>query len=234
VGTFPNNQISNQPMESLFKILLIIHIIAGSIGLFTGTITIIRKKGDKIHVLVGNFFFYGMLLNAIAGFIMSIIHENLFLLIIAVFSFYLTATGQRFLSLKKLDKGQKPKSIDWVITSTMILFALFFIAYGILLMVSHNNFGTVLLVFGMISLLMTRKDMAMYRGKNKFKNYWLLLHIQRMIGAYIAALTAFLVVNNMYLPAIVAWLLPTVIVTPLIFYWSRKYAIQKSVKTITE
>jgi hypothetical protein len=184
--------------------------------------------------LVGNYFFYGMLLNAIAGFIMSIIHENLFLLIIAVFSFYLTATGQRFLSLKKLDKGQKPKSIDWVITSTMILFALFFIAYGILLMVSHNNFGTVLLVFGMISLLMTRKDMAMYRGKNKFKNYWLLLHIQRMIGAYIAALTAFLVVNNMYLPAIVAWLLPTVIVTPLIFYWSRKYAIQKAVKTITE
>lgn len=221
-------------MESLFKILLIIHIIAGSTGLFTGTITIIRTKGDKTHVLVGKFFFYGMLLNAIAGFIMSIMHENLFLLIIAVFSFYLTATGQRFLSLKKLDKGQKPKSIDWIITSTMIIFALFFIVYGILLLLSHNNFGTVLLVFGMISLLMSRKDMAMYRGKIKFKNYWLLLHIQRMIGAYIAALTAFLVVNNTYLPAIVAWLMPTVIVTPLIFYWSRKYAIQKSVKTITE
>lgn len=221
-------------MEALFKILLIIHIIAGSIGLFTGTITIIRKKGDKIHVLVGKFFFYGMLLNAIAGFIMSIMHENIFLLIIAVFSFYLTVTGQRFLSLKKLDKGQKPKCIDWIITSKMIVFALFFMVYGILLILNHKNFGAVLVVFGMISLLMSRKDIAMYRGKIKFKNYWLLLHIQRMIGAYIAALTAFLVVNNTYLPAIVAWLMPTVIITPLIFYWSRKYTIQKSVKTITE
>ncbi|MDI1317321.1 hypothetical protein [Flavobacterium sp.] len=221
-------------MDTLFKMVLSIHIIAGSIGLFTGTINIIRKKGDKQHVLVGKFFFYGMILNAIAGFIMSIMHHNIFLLIIAVFSFYLTATGQRFLSLKKLDKGQKPKSIDWILTSTMILFALFFIIYGVLLMISHNNFGIVLLVFGMISLLMARKDIALYRGKIKFKNYWLLLHIQRMIGAYIAALTAFLVVNNTYLPSIVAWLMPTVILTPLIFYWSRKYAIQKSVKIITE
>ena len=221
-------------MDTLFKMVLIIHIIAGSIGLFTGTINIIRKKGDKPHVLVGKFFFYGMIINAIAGFIMSIMHENIFLLIIAVFSFYMTATGQRFLSLKKLDKGQRPKSIDWMITSTMILFAISFIVYGVLLIASQKNFGIVLVVFGMISLLMARKDIALYRGKIKFKNYWLLLHIQRMIGAYIAALTAFLVVNNTYLPPIVAWLMPTVILTPLIFYWSRKYAIQKSVKTINE
>ena len=99
-------------MELLFKIILVIHVIAGSIGLFTGTINIIRKKGDKPHRLIGQFFVYGMLINAVAGFIMSILHENLFLLIIAVFSFYMTATGQRILSLKKLDKGQKPKRID--------------------------------------------------------------------------------------------------------------------------
>lgn len=221
-------------MELLFKILLIIHIIAGTIGLFTGTINIIRKKGDKPHILVGKFFFWGMMVNAIAGFVMSIMHNNIFLLIIAVFSFYLTATGQRFLSLKKLDKGQKPETIDWIITSTMLVFALSFIVYGTLLILSQNSFGTVLLVFGLISLLMVRKDIRMYKRKIKFKNYWLLIHIQRMVAAYIAALTAFLVVNNTYLPSIVAWLLPGVILTPLIFYWSRKNAIKKSVKPITE
>lgn len=221
-------------MELLFKILLVIHIIAGSIGLFTGTINIIRKKGDKPHVLVGKFFFYAMIINAIAGFIMSILHDNLFLLIIAVFSFYMAVTGQRFLYLKKLDKGQKPKTIDWAVTITMICFAIFFIIYGIALLVNHNNFGIVLLVFGFISIQMARKDIATYRGRVKYKNYWLLIHIQRMIGAYIAALTAFLVVNNTYLPGIVAWLLPSVILTPLIFYWSKKKAIRKAIKPITE
>ena len=217
-------------MEIAFKILLIIHIVAGSIGLFTGTINIIRKKGDNPHRLVGKFFFYGMMVNAVVGFIMSVLHDNLFLLIIAVFSFYLTATGQRFLSLKKLDKGQKPKIIDWMLTIMMLLFALFFIAYGIALLVNHHNFGIVLLVFGLISILMAKSDISIYRGKIKFKNYWLLLHIQRMTAGYIAALTAFLVVNNNYLPAVVAWLAPTIIFTPLIFYWSKKNAVKKPIQ----
>ena len=127
-------------MELLFKIILIIHIIAGSIALFTGTINIIRKKGDKPHRLVGKYFFFSMLINAVAGFIMSVFHPNLFLLIIAVFSFYMTATGQRFLSLKRIHKGQKAKNIDWILTITMLIFALFFIIYGFYLLVNDNNF----------------------------------------------------------------------------------------------
>ena len=93
-------------METIFTILLIIHIIAGSIGLLTGTINIIKKKGDKAHKNVGKFFFYSMLINGFAGLIMSLIHRNDFLLIVAVFSIYMVATGQRFLSLKQLNKEQ--------------------------------------------------------------------------------------------------------------------------------
>lgn len=213
-------------MDLPFKVLLVIHIIAGSLGLFTGTINIIRKKGDKQHRLIGKFFYLGMIINAVAGFIMAIMHANVFLLIIAVFSFYMTATGQRILHLKRIDKGQEPKRIDWALTIMMILFATGFILYGLYLLAMDSNFGLVLLVFGFISMLMTRKDIAIYRGTIQFRNYWLLIHIQRMIGAYIASLTAFLVVNNTYLPPIVAWLSPTVILTPLIIYWSRKNALK--------
>ncbi len=212
-------------MEQLFTILLIIHIVAGSIGLFTGTMNIIRKKGDKLHKRVGKYFLYGMLINGFAGLIMSLIHTNYFLLIIAVFSIYMVSTGQRYLSLKKLNKGQKPEKIDWILTFSMFVFAIIFIGFGIYLMVNGNNFGLVLIVFGIISILMVKKDISVYKGNVKEKNYWLLLHLQRMIGAYIAATTAFLVVNNTILPGVVAWLLPTVILTPLIVKWSRKYKI---------
>ena len=167
-----------------------------------------------------------MIINAIAGFLMAMIHKNLFLLIIAVFSFYMTTTGQRILSLKRLNKGQKAKPFDWILTYTMIFFSLCFIGFGVYLKTKDKDIGTVLIIFGVISVLMAKKDINVYQGNIKIKNYWLLIHIQRMIGAYIAALTAFIVVNNTYLPPVVAWLMPTIILTPLIFYWSKKNAIK--------
>jgi hypothetical protein len=53
----------------------------------------------------------------------------------------------------------------------------------------------------------------------------MLCHLQRMIGSFIAALTAFLVVNNNILPGIVAWLLPTIILVPVIILLSQKLQI---------
>jgi uncharacterized membrane protein len=212
-------------MEQLFSVLLFIHIAAGSIGLFTGTMNIIRKKGDKLHKSVGKFFLYGMLINGFAGLIMSLIHTNYFLLVIAVFSIYMVSTGQRSLSLKQLNAAQKPKAIDWILSSLMLFFGIGFVLFGGYFVLNKNYFGTVLLVFGAISILMVLKDFKNYQGKIQIKNFWLLVHIQRMMGAYIAATTAFLVVNNTVLPGVVAWLLPTVILVPFIFKWSIKHKI---------
>ena len=213
-------------METTFTILLIIHIISGSIGLFTGTVNLIRKKGDKSHKMIGLFFLYGMLINGIAGILMTLIHSNPFLFIVGIVSIYMVATGQRYLALKDLLKGDKAKSIDWILSSIMLLFGISFVVYGMLLLYSSENFGIVLLVFGFISISMVYQDFKNFEGKSSIKNFWLLVHIQIMMGSYIAAMTAFIVVNNTILPEIVAWLLPTVIVTPLIIKWSRKYKIQ--------
>ena len=213
-------------METTFTILLLIHIVSGSIGLITGTINLIRKKGDKPHKKFGIFFLYGMLINGVSGLLMSLIHFNFFLFLVGVFSIYMVSTGQRYLSLKTISPTQKALKIDWILSAEMFLFGVGFIIYGVLLLLSSNNFGIVLLVFGFISISMVYQDFINYQGKNSNKNFWLLVHIQRMMGSYIAAMTAFIVVNNSILPGIVAWLLPTVIVTPLIFKWSRKYKTQ--------
>lgn len=213
-------------METTFTILLLIHIVSGSIGLITGTINLIRKKGDKLHKNFGFFFLSEMLINGVSGLLMSLIHFNFFLLIVGVFSIYMVSTGQRYLSLKTISPIQKALKIDWILSAGMFLFGVGFIIYGVLLLLSSNNFGIVLLVFGFISISMVYQDFKNYIGRNSNKNFWLLVHIQRMMGSYIAAMTAFIVVNNTILPGIVAWLLPTVIVTPLIFKWSRKYKIQ--------
>ena len=112
----------------------------------------------------------------------------------------------------------------------MLLAGILFIVLGIRNLVAHNNFGIVFIVFGGLGLRFVKTDFDNYKGKLKAKNYWLLAHLQRMTGGYIAATTAFLVVNSQYspviLPAVVVWLLPTVILTPLIISWTKKYEVK--------
>jgi uncharacterized membrane protein len=213
-------------MEMLFKVLLMLHIIGGGVGLLSGTINIIRKKGDKKHKLTGKFFLYGMLLSGLSALVLSVMHPNYFLFIVGVFTLYMVGTGERYLFLRQLQNGQSPILLDWLLAGSMLIFGIAFMAFGIKIYLQQEKFGLVFIVFGFISLRFVYTDWQNYTGKIKDKNYWLLAHLQRMTGAYIASLTAFLVVNKI-LPGIIVWLLPTLLLTPLIFSWSKKYQTSK-------
>ncbi len=212
-------------MNILFNIFLVLHIIGGAIGLLVGTAVLILKKGDKRHRLLGKIFLYSMLLAGTSALVLSVLHENSFLFIVGIFTIYLTATGKRYLAFKQ--KLKTPELIDHLLTYGMLVTGILFIAQGIFKIVGHNNFGIVFIVFGIIGSRFATTDISNYKGKSAFKNYWLTGHLQRMTGSYIAAITAFLVVNDKFfpraIPPFVLWLLPTVVVVPLIVKWSIKY-----------
>jgi uncharacterized membrane protein len=207
---------------NIFTVLLILHIIAGSISVLIGTFIVLTKKGDKRHKLFGNIYYFSLLITAIFALPMSYLHSNIFLFIIGVFTSYMILTGKRYLQIKKIEDVKK---FDWVLSIVMILFGATFLVIGSKSIINGNTFGIVVLVFGMISVLFVYQDYVNYRGKSKVKNYWLTTHLQRMVGSFIASTTAFLVVNNTFLPGLVAWLLPTILLVPLIIVWSRKYQI---------
>lgn len=215
-------------MDVLFKTLLGLHIVAGTISLLTGTINIIGKKGGKAHRIVGLAFLYSMLTVSASAFVLSVLHPNYFLFIVGVFTLYMVCSGKRYLYLKNLSKGQRPKWIDWLLTSFMLLFGLAFLIFGVYHLIHKNVFGIVFVVFGAIGLRFVRTDFRNFSGKAEASNAWLLAHIQRMTGAYIAALTAFLVVNNTAMPGYIAWLLPSLVFVPLIVIWVRKYRVRVS------
>jgi len=208
----------------IFKILLAIHIVGGSISLLLGLYILLTKKGNKIHKKVGKIYFISMLTASIIAMPMSYLHPHYFLFIISIFTSYMLLTGTRYLAKKSIEDINK---IDWSITASMLIFSLAFIIFGINLLIKSNTFGVVFLVFGSISMLFVRQDWINYTGKSKMKNYFLTTHIQRMMGSYIASCTAFLVVNNTILPSVIAWLLPTIILSPLISFWTKKYFIKK-------
>jgi len=210
-------------MELLYKIFLYGHIAAGTLALLSGTVSLIRRKGDSKHRFIGNIFLYNMLAVGASAFFMAVYRPNLFLFMVGIFSTYLVSTGARILYLKHLLEGQKPLVIDWLLSLAMFGFGLAFIISGIRNILEGNYLGITYLVFGSIGLALVLQDIALYFGKITKKNYWLYMHISRMVAGNIAAFTAFLVVNNTVLPALVAWLLPTVIGTILISYYQTLY-----------
>lgn len=209
---------------TLFTTLLYIHIAGGGISLLLGIIIICLKKGDKRHKNLGSIYFYALLIASICAIPMSYLHSNYFLFIISVFTMYMLLTGKRY--IQKKSNVQVTKT-DWLLTILMAIFGTAFISFGILHLMKSDLFGIVYIVFGAISYLFVYQDRINFTGKSPVKNYFLITHLQRFIGSYIGSVTAFLVVNNTVLPGVVAWLLPTIIIVPILVKWSRKYKILK-------
>ena len=213
------------PMQ-LYIILLTLHIAGGSLGLISGTVIMVRKKGDKLHRRLGKVFFYSMLTSSLAALPLAWFKPMIFLFMVGVFTFYMVASGQRYLRFK--DKNATFNYIDWSLVGLITAFGLALTFFGIRSLIEQSLFGAVMLAFGLISLNFARGDLKFYRGADQPKNQWLLSHLQRMCGAYIASLTAFLVVNYDMLPfdlsPIVYWLGPSAVITPLIVKWSRQWA----------
>jgi uncharacterized membrane protein len=207
-------------MELISKVSLIIHIIAGFTALATGAVAIFTKKGGKAHTSAGKIYYWAMTLVAITALILSLYKNIIFLLLIAIFSYYLTFTGYRSLKIKLLKEGESVKILDWSMLGISSLTGLVMIGISVLQMV---NLPQVIGLFGAIMVIFSINDYLYFSKKRAEKQKWLFRHIGRMCGAYIATFTAFLVVNVESNPDFLAWILPTIIGTPLIAYYIRTY-----------
>ncbi len=167
-----------------------------------------------------------MLGAGICSLILASMHTNNFLFAVGVFTIYMTGTSWRYLYLKKILEGQKPQLVDWLLMAFMILGSIWFIKIGIEAIISKNWFGLVILLFAWRSLTFAKSDYDTYKAKITVKNYWLVHHLQRMVGAYIASFTAFVVVNAPQGLSFIPWILPAAILVPIIVKWTRKYRVQ--------
>lgn len=213
-------------MNLLFNIVLFIHITGGTLGLLAGTYVAFAKKGDRRHKLIGKVFAVSMIGAGVCSFVLATLHHNNFLFAVGVFTIYMASTGWRYLYLKDIAKGQKPIWIDWTIMSLMFLGSIWFLIMGLRALFTQQYFGIVILIFAWRGLSFVFQDYKIYKGKITVKNYWLLHHFQRMMGAYIASWTAFAVVNFSNSLSFIPWLLPSAVFVPLIIKWSKKYAVK--------
>lgn len=213
-------------MQTLFFVILVIHIIAGTSALLSGLGAIVFRSKVKIHKPFGKVYFWSMTVIFFSALYMSIVHQNIFLFCVSFFTYHSCLVAFRALKLKKLHIDQKPTNFDWAIEVFFTLVHIGFVIFAcILLKNDRTSFGIISLVFGILGLRSNYDTIKRLRKKLVHKNYWLLAHIGGMLGSYIGAITAFVVNNSRVipLPNLVLWLGPACLIVPLLIIEIKKH-----------
>jgi hypothetical protein len=149
----------------------------------------------------------------------TVFRPNLFLFLIAVFSFHLVATGW----LRARNPDGAATAGDRIAVTVMGATAIAMAATGLARLRgpgprrhrARRLRSDRRESFALADLSALRR--RSYRGRARVA-----AHLPRMLAGTIAAVTAFTVVNVSTEPAVLAWLGPTAIITPLIVYWNRR------------
>lgn len=199
-------------------ILLAIHIVFGSTCLLAAMGALAVTKGEYWHRSFGKLFFYAMTGVFLTAIPLAFIFKNLFLILIAIFSYYLAFTGRRFAQ----NRSGIATSVDWFVIIVMILTSITMLTIGCFHYASGSYESITLMIFGMIGLISSIGDFISYRKNQISGRVRIVKHLTAMLGAFIAALTAFSVTNLYISPPLILWLGPTIIMLPVIFYWQHR------------
>ena len=202
----------------MMQILLPIHILAGTIALLCAALAIASEKGKKLLVLSGRTYFLCMAAIFLTAIPMSIIISNIFLFLIALFSFYLAFSGMRFARNRK----GITTTLDWIAVSLMISSGLGMWILAAIYFTNDNSQYIVLLVFGFLAVFLGYGDYKSYKDKTITRKERMAKHLGNMLGGTIAVITAVLVVNVNVEPVWIWWILPTALITPIIIWWKSK------------
>ncbi len=158
-----------------------------------------------------------MLFSAISAINISVLpnHESPFLFSIGLFSTYFLFSGLRSLKFKQKEFELKT---DKIIAYLITLIGISMILYPIIF---NSKPNIILTVFGTVGIVFGLRDLKLFQDTERIKKNWLRLHLGKMTGGYIAALSAFFVVNQI-LPGIWNWFVPGIIGSVYITYWIIK------------
>ena len=208
---------------ALIRVLLAIHIAAGTLALIVVPVVMATRKGGALHRRLGLAFVYGMFVVAATALVVGRFFDDYFLLLIAVFSAYLTFLGWRALARKHPER-EPAGAADWSGAVLAVAAGAGMVAMGFVQREHFGGFSTVLDVLGAICMAKGARSIYEFFRPPTARAAWLFAHFGNMLAAYIATVTAFSAVNLRFIePIWIRWLWPTVIGTLVITYYTTRY-----------
>ncbi len=195
--------------------VLLIHSIFGVIVFTTGLLQLLLKKGGATHRILGHAYLYAWLVLIISGAYLG----GFLITIVGIFGFYFALTGARIGHLKNNGVTIFEKllfSFGGIVAVAMLYYAFELMSNG------DKSFAIIFAVFGSLFLFQTVQDISKYLLDKPLKKQvygtldWYFEHFTRMCISFIAAVTAFTSIQNLFKDNTLNFLMPTVIGTILI------------------
>jgi uncharacterized membrane protein len=143
--------------------LLLIHICGAVVGLFSGFMSILFRKGSGLHAAAGNVFFVSMLcMSSSAAYIAESMRPNKANFLVAVLTFYLIATA--WVAARR--RHGRPGLFDWIALAIVLLDGVGGVIWGLQAAGSPRSLkdgmpAMMYFIFGTIALLFAASDVRM-------------------------------------------------------------------------
>jgi uncharacterized membrane protein len=160
-----------------FLAFLIVHIAAGATALLSGPIPMLSAKGQTLHRRAGLVYAAAMAVTTVAGLVLASMRDDLLLMVIAVFSFFLVFNGVR--AIRRL-RGRKHDWLDLGLAVATLVFSIGLFLWGLKLQ-GNGQQGWTALFFGALGSLLALRQIRQLRNDETVD--WLKVHLSSMGGA---------------------------------------------------
>jgi hypothetical protein len=215
----------------MMRALLTLHIAGGCAALLSMVIPMVAKKGGTVHRRAGWVFVTAMTIVSMTALILSAGRfltdqtaqgrsAGVFLFYVAILTGAGVSTGIRVLRAK----GRTSSHRGWWDIGVSSVLA----GSGVAMAVYGAIAGQPLfMVFSVIGIVNGGNQLAYWLRAPSHSMHWWFAHMSNMLGACIAATTAFLIINAGQLGfetfSLVVWLAPAAVGTPAIVIWTVYY-----------
>lgn len=232
-------------MKSLSSILLVAHIIGGSLAVVVGLVALVTPKpvgaAGGAHKKSGRLFLYMMCVVIGTATVLTLISLNPYFAGLTAASAVAVFSGYRVLSRKRpdLNPRHRARAVDWIVTLIVIAVGLLLIALGAAGGITKNL--PVVYSLGVGSVLYAGYDLYRFArplARPFSPNLWLYEHLVKMIGGYFGAVAAFSGSVLLLLPEpwrqLWATSLGQTLAVVLVIYYRRKLKTPKPAGELTD
>src|SRR5262245_35346459 len=185
----------------LAQVALRVHVLTGILALVYGFGAMFCTKRSTPHRRLGKLYVWLMAIVAVTSGALAASIASAFLLSLTLFIFYLALSGYGAVLRRAPKRSRATKALEWCA-------ALVGLASGasLLLIAWRSSVGNrtdqaaITFVFGSIAMVLGIWDGHQLVGRRRHADLWWLAHMGKMLGSYISAVTAVVVIQAQSLP----------------------------------